>query len=513
MDSLIIKDLKANVEKIKKQMPCNYAVDYEIRGDFKDGYITLDKKTIKFKISIAGIEEYKEEKDLTLKKKTGLKTILRISKIEEIEPISVAEFRVGKRKLKEVATFEKAERTSIKITKKKEYSSNIDKPSMSLMHSFNEKGVKIPLDSATRLLELKEKKGVKYYNKVVDTLVSEIKKRQVDPYEAVGIIAAQSIGEPGTQMTMRTFHFAGVREVNVTLGLPRLIEIVDARRMPSTPTMTIYLKSEFEKDESITSRVVKEIENTSIIDICDIETDVEDMTLTIIPIKDRLKERMVTLSDIIDALGREKGITILPEESKGRVIVKPQQDSYKRLYATQERLKTLTIKGINGIKRAISRKQNDGSWIIYTQGSNLKEVLELDEVDSSRTFTNDIVEIGQVLGIEAARNAILNEARRTLEEQGLEVDLRHLMLVADMMSFEGSIRAVGRQGISGKKSSVLARAAFEITTKHLLRAGLMGESDSLTGVAENIIVGQPITLGTGAIHLVYKRDNPAKQVQ
>ena len=222
---------------------------------------------------------------------------------------------------------------------------------------------------------------------------------------------------------------------------------------------------------------------------------------------------MVVLPDIVDALGREKGITVLPEESKGRVIIKPQQDSYKRLYATQERLKTLTIKGINGIKRAISRKQNDGRWIIYTQGSNLREVLEIDEVDSSRTFTNDIVEIGQVLGIEAARNAILNEAKRTLEEQGLEVDLRHLMLVADMMSFEGSIRAVGRQGISGKKNSVLARAAFEITTKHLLRAGLMGESDSLAGVAENIIVGQPITLGTGAIHLVYKRENTEKQVQ
>ncbi|MHB8372650.1 MAG: DNA-directed RNA polymerase subunit A'' [Thermoplasmataceae archaeon] len=512
MDSLLLKDIKANVEKIKKQMPCKYAVDYEINAKANEGYITLDKKILKYKISIEKIEKYQEEKGLTLKKKTGLKTIITIKEISEITPISVAEFRVGKRKLKEVQSFEIAERTSIKITKKQEYSSKIDKASMELMNEIKKKGVRIPLDSVTRLIQLKAEKGVKYYNKVMERVIAEIGKRQVDPYEAVGIIAAQSIGEPGTQMTMRTFHFAGVREVNVTLGLPRLIEIVDARRTPSTPTMTIYLKPNFEKDEDITSRVVKEIENTSIIDICDIATDVEDMTLTIIPIKERLKERMVVLPDIVDALSREKGITILPEESKGRIIVKPQQDSYKRLYATQERLKTLTIKGISGIKRAISRKQNDGSWIIYTQGTNLKEVLELDEVDSSRTFTNDIVEIGQVLGIEAARNAILNEAKRTLEEQGLEVDLRHLMLVADMMSFEGTIRAVGRQGISGKKSSVLARAAFEITTKHLLRAGLMGESDGLSGVAENIIVGQPITLGTGAIHLVYKRSNAENQV-
>lgn len=96
------------------------------------------------------------------------------------------------------------------------------------------------------------------------------------------------------------------------------------------------------------------------------------------------------------------------------------------------------------------------------------------------------------------------ESERTLSEQGLEVDQRHLMLVADMMTFSGNVRAVGRQGISGKKSSVLARAAFEITTKHLLKAGISGEVDALNGVAENIIVGQPITLGTGSVNLVYK---------
>ena len=131
-------------------------------------------------------------------------------------------------------------------------------------------------------------------------------------------------------------------------------------------------------------------------------------------------------------------------------------------------------------------------------------MLEIEEVDSKRTTTNDIVEISSVLGIEAARNAILNEIKETLSEQSLEVDERHLMIVADMMTLEGSIKAVGRQGISGKKSSVLARAAFEITTKHLMRAGIIGETDQLTGVAENIIVGQPVTVGTGAVDLVYK---------
>ncbi|MEM3035945.1 MAG: DNA-directed RNA polymerase subunit A'', partial [Thermoplasmata archaeon] len=138
------------------------------------------------------------------------------------------------------------------------------------------------------------------------------------------------------------------------------------------------------------------------------------------------------------------------------------------------------------------------------QGSNLKAVLEMEGVDATKTITNDIMEIYEVLGVEAARRAIIDESIRTLEEQGLNVDVRHLMLVADMMTFEGNVEAIGRHGVAGKKASVLARAAFEITSKHLLQAGLLGESDSLRGVAENIIVGQPITLGTGAVNLIYK---------
>ena len=186
------------------------------------------------------------------------------------------------------------------------------------------------------------------------------------------------------------------------------------------------------------------------------------------------------------------------------IVIKPVMESFKKLYQLQEQIKTLTIKGISGIKRAMARLEGS-DWVIYTQGSNLAGVLDIDEVDANRTYTNDISEIYSVLGVEAARNAVFQEALRTLQEQGLEVDQRHLMLVADMMTFTGQVRAVGRQGISGKKSSVLARAAFEITTKHLLHAGISGEVDPLTGVAENIIVGQPITLGTGSVNLVYRK--------
>jgi DNA-directed RNA polymerase subunit A" len=142
--------------------------------------------------------------------------------------------------------------------------------------------------------------------------------------------------------------------------------------------------------------------------------------------------------------------------------------------------------------------------VIYTEGSNLSKILELPYVDASRTSTNSVQEIYEVLGIEAARNAIVNEANNTLQEQGLTVDIRHIMLVSDMMTNDGDVKAIGRHGISGRKSSVLARAAFEITAHHLLRAAITGEVDYLDGVAENVIVGQPVTLGTGAVNLIYQ---------
>jgi len=166
-------------------------------------------------------------------------------------------------------------------------------------------------------------------------------------------------------------------------------------------------------------------------------------------------------------------------------------------------VRQLKIKGIDGISRAVVQERGD-HWVVFTEGSNLAEILEHPEIDPTQTVTNSIQEIYEVLGVEAARNAIIKEAHDTLKEQGLTVDIRHIMLVSDMMTNDGDVKAIGRHGISGRKSSVLARAAFEITAHHLLMAAIAGETDELDGVAENVIVGQPVTLGTGAVNLVYK---------
>jgi DNA-directed RNA polymerase subunit A" len=349
-----------------------------------------------------------------------------------------------------------------------------------------------------------------------DLALAEFNRARVDPTEAAGIVGAQSIGEPGTQMTMRTFHFAGVAEINVTLGLPRLIEIVDARRTPSTPTMTLFLKGDVKADRATATRIANQIEITSLKDIAAVEPDLGSLEIRITPDAERMAERDITAEDVLAAVSTVRKITATEEKEKkgSRILVKLAEANFKNLQKAVEDLKKLKVKGIDGITRLVIRRDDaEGGYILFTEGSNLKEILEIQGIDHSRVQTNDILQIQEELGIEAARQAIMDEAFGTLKGQGLQVDLRHLMLVADVMTADGEVKAIGRQGVSGQKSSILARAAFEITVDHLLTAGMVGEVDPLNGVAENIIVGQPVNLGTGAVRLAMDTQKLAKLVK
>ncbi len=365
-------------------------------------------------------------------------------------------------------------------------------------------------------LSLPLKTIVEIANRIKGTELPEEKVREIlrvsdrmykmhlmDPHESAGIVAAQSIGEPGTQMTMRTFHYAGVAEINVTLGLPRLIEIVDARRVPSTPMMEILLLPPAKESEAEARKVASEIEMTTLIDVSSIETDMTNMRLTIMPDIRKMDHKGITMEDIYEKLSRLRALKGMVQMGEYEIVVQCEEYSYRKLQMIYDTVRNAKIKGIDGIKKAILKRRGADGWVIFTDGSNLREVLNVPMVDRSRTTTNSIQEIYEVLGIEAARNSIIKEAHATLSEQGLNVDIRHIMLVADLMTNDGEVRAIGRHGISGKKSSVLARAAFEITSAHLLHAATVGEVDHLEGVAENIIVGQPVTLGTGAVKLVY----------
>jgi len=312
-----------------------------------------------------------------------------------------------------------------------------------------------------------------------------------------------------THNTMRTFHYAGVAEINVTLGLPRLIEIVDARSIPSTPMMTIYLRDEYKLNPDLSKEIANKIEITRLTDVADIEMDLINIVIYIKPNKKTMEKKGLTLDELLESIQSARKIDAKIE--KGAIKVTLDEPGYMNLQNVNETLKKLKIKGIDGIKRVIIRKEPNEGYVIYSEGSNLTEVLEIEGVDPYRTSTNDIHAVARELGIEAARNMIIQEAHNTLSEQGLNVDLRHIMLVADVMTADGTVRAIGRHGVSGEKTSVLSRAAFEITVNHLLLASQRGENDVLNGVAENIIVGQPVNLGTGAVELVMGLGKPKKE--
>jgi DNA-directed RNA polymerase subunit A" len=354
----------------------------------------------------------------------------------------------------------------------------------------------------------KEKKLQGKLKLIIEKAFEEYTKNVIDPTEACGMIGAQSIGEPGTQMTMRTFHYAGVAEINVTLGLPRLIEIVDARSSPSTPMMNIFLRDEYRVNPDLAKEIANKIEITRLTDVADIEMDLVNINILVKPNKKTMEKKGITIDDLLERIQSIRKLSAKIEKDAVKITL--DEPGYKTLQNTNEMLKNLKIKGIDGIKRVIIRREPSEGYVIYSEGSNLKEVLDIEGVDPYRTTTNDIHAIARELGIEAARNMIIQEAYSTLSEQGLNVDMRHIMLVADVMTADGTVRAIGRHGVSGEKSSVLSRAAFEITVNHLLLASQRGETDELNGVAENIIVGQPVNLGTGAIELVM---NPRKSKQ
>jgi len=349
---------------------------------------------------------------------------------------------------------------------------------------------------------------------ILERVLKEYMSTRIEACEAVGVIAAQSIGEPGTQMTMRTFHYAGVAEINVTLGLPRLIEIMDARKEPSTPTMTVYLEDEFCNDRDRAREVSWQIEAAPLHEFGDITTDMENMHVIVHLNTKVCDKRKILPADIMETAPRKirdrrhyHDFEHEINEETSTIIFSPKnKESYQNLFQLAEHVRNVIVQGIDDILRVVVRKET-GEYILYTEGSNIKDVFDVVGVDTTRTRTNNISEIASVLGIEAARNAIIHEAVSTLNEQGILVDVRHIMLVSDMMCMEGEVKQIGRHGIAGEKESVLSRAAFEVTVNHLLDAAVANEVDELSGVTENVIVGQPILLGTGDVKLIAVRQH------
>jgi len=340
---------------------------------------------------------------------------------------------------------------------------------------------------------------------VLNKVLERYETSKISPGEAIGIITAESFGEPSTQMTLNTFHFAGVAEMNVTLGLPRLIEILDGRKAISTPTMEIYLKEDYKKDVDKVRKIASQIKETRLSEIAsEFTINLLKSSVEVKLNKDMMKGLSITPlyleKTVSEAL---KGINVKLKEDI--ILIKPKTENtdIKELYKLKEKVKSTHIKGISGITQVLPVKIG-GEFIILCAGSNIKEALQIKEVDETRIKSNDIFEVLEVFGIEAARQTIINEALKVIENQGLDIDIRHVMFMADVMTTTGKIKGITRSGITSEKESVLARASFETPLTHLINASLVGEVDELNSVVENVMLNQAVPLGTGLPGLLAK---------
>ncbi len=343
------------------------------------------------------------------------------------------------------------------------------------------------------------------YGLALKRLGEEYQHAMITPGEAIGMVSAESFGEPGTQMVLNIFHFAGVAEVSVVQGLPRLIEILDARKEIKTPKMEIYLKKEYSKDPKKVKKIAALIKGIKMKELVpEFVLNIQKQQIEAYLNRKRLRELGINEESLAQALSLSLKKTASVRVRKDSIaICASNTGDLKELYKLKEKVKEINVRGISGITQVIPVKSKN-EYVIISAGSNLKKVIEMKEVDAARTTTNNIFEIAGVFGLEAGRQAIINEIANVIRDQGLDVDVRHTMLVSDLMTQSGVIKGITRSGITGTKRSVLARASFETPMAHIINASFVGEKDPLNSVIENVILNQPIPLGTGLPSLIAK---------
>jgi len=319
------------------------------------------------------------------------------------------------------------------------------------------------------------------------------------PYDTVGLLAAHSMAEPATQMVLRTKHYSGAAEVSVGSGIEILSSLVDARSKVRYPLMTVKLLPDFEKDEKKAKECMDKLVYTVLQDVAEISEDLEIKKINIQFDKKALAEKGLSDKEIADALKKQYKKKM--SEGKDGITIIFDDVNLQTVRKNFLKLKKSKVNGLEGITDAILLK-DDAGYYITTEGSNLKDVFELDFVDTNRTYTNDVMETAKVLGIEAARQLLVNELVKVYQDNGISIDARHLILLADVMCFEGTIKGTVRSGIVSTKQSPLARASFEQTEKVLFDAGFAGEEEKFNGIIENILAGLPINVGIGRIELI-----------
>ncbi|KAK9479984.1 hypothetical protein V1514DRAFT_350894 [Lipomyces japonicus] len=357
-------------------------------------------------------------------------------------------------------------------------------------------------------------------------VLKKYERSKVEPGTAVGAVGAQSIGEPGTQMTLKTFHFAGVASMNITLGVPRIKEIINASKTISTPIIKATLAN---NSDEFAARMVKgRVEKTHLEDIIyyiedvyletraylscrldlktiqklQLEIKVEDVARAII----KAPKLKIANSDV-SVMGKDRIRVYVPEiadKEKRKAKVAADLDVFYRLQHLQRVLPKIVVHGIPTITRAVININNNKENELLAEGYGLRTVMNIDGVVGAKTATNHVLEMRQTLGIEAARHSIIGEIGETMSQYGMSVDHRHIQLLGDVMTFKGEVLGITRFGLAKMRDSVLQLASFEKTTDHLFDASFHMKTDFIEGVSECIILGQPMRIGTGAFQLIRK---------
>ncbi|KAL3354961.1 hypothetical protein AABB24_019178 [Solanum stoloniferum] len=354
----------------------------------------------------------------------------------------------------------------------------------------------------------------------LNTCISRYHLKRLEAGTAIGAIGAQSIGEPGTQMTLKTFHFAGVASMNVTLGVPRIKEIINAAKKITTPIITTKLlsaanltaarmiKARIEK--TLLGQVAKSVKIVlasrlaSIAISLDMETiQVSQLCIDAYTVKQSiLQTSKIKLKEHQIKVLNPRKLEVFPQANKDKL--------HFELHRLKNKLPAVVVKGITTVQRAVVNKEqqkdrkNDvkgETYELLVEGTGLLAVMGIEGVDGRYTKSNHIMEVQNTLGIEAARVSIIDEINYTMSSHGMTIDLRHMMLLADLMTYKGEVLGITRHGVQKMKDSVLMLASFEKTTDHLFNASVNGRDDKIEGVTECIIMGIPMTIGTGMFKL------------
>ncbi|KAI8573806.1 hypothetical protein RHMOL_Rhmol01G0304200 [Rhododendron molle] len=352
-----------------------------------------------------------------------------------------------------------------------------------------------------------------------ETCISRYHLKRVESGTAIGAIGAQSIGEPGTQMTLKTFHFAGVASMNVTLGVPRIKEIINASKKISTPIITAPL----DRDDNLkTARMVKgRVEKTLLGQVAKsvrivmtsrsasivITLNMESIQASQLCINSQHVKESILRTPKIKL--KEPNIKVL--DARKLEIIPPADKSelHFELHSLRNKLPLVVVKGVNSVERAVinrTKVDNKEQYNLLVEGTGLQDVMGTEGINGCKTTSNHIMEVQQVIGIEAARRCIIEEIKYTMASHGMTIDLRHMMLLADLMTFKGEVLGITRYGIQKMKESVLMLASFEKTADHLFNASVNGRDDKIEGVSECIIMGIPMQIGTGILKVMQRVD-------